>query len=176
MAERSTEVDQISQKLEVQRSNYEWQLSCINNADSKAGFLVTINLALLGFTFARIDAMLTVSSSGAISTKSIALVVFLVFSTLLSLFFATKAIWPRFSKDINSIFYYISVHKRTKEQYSEEIQSSEMTSILDDLDKQVWVLSGIAEDKFMNIRTSIVIYFIGMLSLIVLYVSRTANG
>lgn len=36
-------------KIELQQNNYQWQLSCINSADSKAGFLVTINLALIGF-------------------------------------------------------------------------------------------------------------------------------
>jgi hypothetical protein len=174
MAERSEEVDLIFQKLEIQRSNYEWQLICINNADAKAGFLITLNLALLGFMLARFDKILP--SCNKISILNIVLLCLIVASILLSLWFATMAIWPRLSRDTNSIFYFNSIRNRTEEQYKKEMRSIEPTTILDDIDGQVWVLSGIAKDKFANIRNGIKLYGIGIVSLILIYLKGTANG
>ena len=174
MDERSTEVDQISQKLEIQRSNYEWQLNCISSADNKAGFLVTVNLVLFGFILTQIDEFLP--SHNILSTWSIVLLSFISLSTLLSLFFATRAIWPRFSDDINSIFYFISIRNRTRDQYNKEIECIDPAAAIGDLNQQVWILSGIAQEKFQNIRNGIIVYGISILFLILIYLSRFANG
>jgi hypothetical protein len=172
-------------KIALQQNNYQWQLGCINSADTKAGFLVTINLALIGFAASQVDKILSkphfkmynmLNSSNDMSVWPVILLVCLALFTLLSLFFATKAIFPRFSGDSNSIFYFKSILYRDKQQYGHEIESAETAITLNDLSGQVWELSKIAFEKYKNIRTGFWMYGISILLLLAIYIQRAING
>jgi hypothetical protein len=173
MPENDMEID----KIELQQNNYQWQLSCINSADTKAGFLITVNLALIGFTASQVNKILEKPFlSNHISKWPIIFLLCLAITTLISLFFAAKAIWPRLSSGSTSIFYFKSILNKDIEQYSKEIEYLEPQSILNDLSGQVWELSKIALKKYKNVRTGFWAYGISILFLVTLYVYKALNG
>lgn len=164
-------------KLALQQANYQWQLACINSADTKAGFLITIDLTLIGFLITQLDEILGRSFlSRSVSSYTIVFLSCLAFFALLSLFYSARAIWPRFSTDCTSIFYFKSILCRDKDQYVKEIDSIGFDDVLKDLNGQVWELSRIAIKKYKDVRTGLWLYGISILFLSAMYIQKAIYG
>lgn len=159
-------------KIEIQKSNYDWLLNSINSADTKAGYLIALDLAIMGYLFSRIAGI--AEKTGELSCVIIVILVTLIFIAI-SLFFAIKAIWPRLSSKEHSIFYFNSIILNDRNAYSKTIMETPNTELLKDLSGQVWKISGILSAKYINIRFSVVFLIIGVFSTIILYVGEALH-
>ncbi|MEE9554206.1 MAG: Pycsar system effector family protein [candidate division Zixibacteria bacterium] len=163
----------MKEKIEIQKSNYEWLLNSINNADAKAGFLITVVLALIGFTLTQLNGILDYGFSANCIRICIITVTILVLAFLLiSLSFAIAAIWPRLTKKSKSIFYFNSIRNLNKEEYTKWVLQQDENSILDDISGQVWYLSKIVENKYRNIRFGMLFFGLSILFLLLIYLVR----
>ncbi len=158
----------MKEKIEIQTKNYEWLLGSINNADAKAGLLITIVLALIGFTVTQMDQILDCSR-----VLIIVMPIVVLASSLISLTFAIFAIWPKFTRDSKSLFYFNSIRSINKDEYTKWILKSDDNALLEDITGQVWYLSKIIRNKYKHIRIGMVFFSLSLLLLILTYIIGT---
>ncbi|MBW1728644.1 MAG: hypothetical protein JRJ62_13945 [Deltaproteobacteria bacterium] len=157
-------------KIEIQKSNYEWLLNSINNADAKAGFLITVVLALIGFTITQMDRELYYSNnSECLEIYLILMIIAVLVFSVISLSFAVAAVWPKFTEGSKSIFYYNAIHSLDKEDYTEWVSKTDDNALFEDISGQVWYLSRIIKNKYKYIRIGMLFFGLSLIILILTY-------
>lgn len=157
-------------KFQMQQRNYEWQMNSINNADSKISLLITLNLAFIGFILIRLDKLIANRTGSCLNFPDYLLLGALI-AILLSMVFTIKAIWPRFSNNATSVYYYNSISKTTKDDYSIKINNIGDEALIHDINEQVWILSTIARRKYKGVRNGLGLLVLGILILLLSYCS-----
>jgi hypothetical protein len=158
-------IDKEIDKITLQQNNYQWLLSSVASADSKAGFLIVINLAIIGFYFEKWNVYL--KSSCIVSL--IALFDIASALILISSFFAVKAVFPRFSKNKKSIFYHNAICAIDAESYDKKVAALDEAGILEDLNSQVWILSRIVIKKCKDVKIGMLLTGCSLILFIVFY-------
>lgn len=159
----------MKEKIEIQTKNYEWLLSSINSADIKAGYLIGLDLAILGLFASNYGDLIPESFSFGCWLIIIMLIIF-ASTFIISLFSAVSVIIPRINKVKKSIFYFRSINTLEDDEYNNQVISMTYDDLLSDLNSQISIISKIAESKFKNVKTGFIFFIIALIAFVAILI------
>ncbi|MHA1942306.1 MAG: Pycsar system effector family protein [Candidatus Hodarchaeales archaeon] len=159
----------MKEKIEVQKKNYEWLLNSINSADIKAGYLIGLDLAIIGLFASQYDDLISKSYSLKCWFFITMLLIFAI-SILISLFSVVRAIIPRINKEKKSIFYFKSINMIEENEYNNQVISMTEEEIIRDLNNQISVISKITESKFNYVKIGFISFIIALITFLWIFI------
>ena len=161
----------LKEKLDIQKSNYEWLLNSINSADMKAGYLIGLELAVIGYILSYYNDLVKDQYCNIQWFVVVLLIVFAISMTI-GIIFSLKVIKPRFNKANSSIFYFKSINSFEENKYHDAIMSISEDGLIRDLNTEIYKVSIILEKKYTNVSRSFVCFFISVILLVLIFVFR----
>lgn len=145
----------IPELIERQQRTLEFNVDMIRHVDSKTGFVVALNTALI----AAIAAVFPEPTDATLGVVLIALMG--VACPFLSLALCWKATFPQTDGPDSTIFFG-RIARRSLEEYCSKARSLDPYGYLDDLLKQTHVNATIANSKYCHVRSAMRALFIGV--------------
>lgn len=143
----------------------------IDKTDTKANFLLILQLAVIGYLFTRLDKF---DFSNCIT---VALLVITSVLIIISLIFILKTVWPRLTSNVvdtkSSIIYFnhiIGSYKNEKEKLFKRFEDCNSEEFNKDLVNQIISLSNLVLNKYRNIHKAIIFIILQIISLIIFIV------
>jgi len=143
----------------------------IDKTDTKANFLLILQLAVIGYLFTRLD---TLNFSNYIMITSLIITLILI---IISLIFILKTVWPRLTSDVlntkSSLIYFrhiINSFKIENDELLKRFKDCNSEEFNKDLTNQIISLSNLALNKYKNIHKAIIFIILQIISLIILII------
>ncbi len=153
----------INNKVELAENNLQRVNEWIANSDTKIGFVITFQIALVAFLATK-----GTEIKNILLKKNIFLVeIILYFSIFLFIFFIIKSmiysfrtLFPDITIRKPSLFFFASIAQIKEEEFNNNFKSMSEEMTLDELNSQVYINSTIANKKMISIRIAIVNFVI----------------
>ena len=181
--------DTESQESEINRHKISFLLDIIKRYDTyivstnaKASLIIAFNSLVLGAVLLKFGDIIGFYSTP--NTKMFVGFILLIItaSTLLSLFFMFRVIYPFFGttsdnkKQEFSLVYFGAVSNMNADEYLEKISNISLAQIIEDLSTQATILAGGLQDKMLKMRYSINSITLTMLLILLLALFRAVGN
>lgn len=146
---------QYFEKIDFLKWVLERNINFISTADSKTGYLITINMAMLA----------GLAAAYTLSDKTQYTIVFLIFSiptlilSTLSIYCAAISVWPRTSGPNDSLIFFASISNLNPTEYLQKINGARLDDLINDLSRQIHRNAEIAKEKYKWVRKSVIYCF-----------------